>query len=203
MKQRGFTMIELLLSLAITGLVAAGVAAMLGGLATGIALGSDARTGLLATAATHGRLVEELSDTGCVLTLDGGDAVLWKGDLTPSGMVEPSELRWITFDAEYGELTRSSIRFPDDWSTIDRLAFDRPITRASQLSAEWNRAESRGILQHEILADGLLKASSNAASPLIEAAEFRIDLTFDLATGPVEATAIIITQGVQPSEWNP
>ncbi|MDG2022822.1 MAG: prepilin-type N-terminal cleavage/methylation domain-containing protein [Phycisphaerales bacterium] len=203
MKRRGFTMIELLLSLAITAVVAAGVAAMLGGLATGIALGSDARTGLLATAATHGRLVEELSDTACVLTIDDGDAVLWKGDLTPGGLVEPSELRWITFDPEYGELTRSSIRFPEDWSTIDRLAFDRPITRSSQLSSEWNRAESRGILEHEILADGLLRARSNAVSPFIEAAEFRIDLTFDLATGPVEATAIINTHGDQPSEWNP
>ena len=106
MSRRGFTMIELLLSLAITAVVAAGVAAMLGCLATGIALGSDARTGLLATAATHGRLVEELVDTGCVLAIKDDDAVLWKGDLTPGGLIEPSELRWITFDPERGELYR-------------------------------------------------------------------------------------------------
>jgi prepilin-type N-terminal cleavage/methylation domain-containing protein len=203
MSRRGFTMIELLLSLAITAVVAAGVAAMLGGLATGIALGSDARTGLLATAATHGRLVEELVGTECVLTVKDGDAVLWKGDVTPSGLIEPSELQWITFDAEFGELRRSSIRFPEDWSTIDRLTFDRPITRASQLSAEWNRAESRGILEHEILADGLLIAHSSTPAPFTTASEFRIDLTFDLATGPVEATAVIICHGDQPSEWNP
>ena len=203
MSRRGFTMIELLLSLAITAVVAAGVAAMLGGLATGIALGSDARTGLLATAATHGRLVEELVDTGCVLAIKDDDAVLWKGDLTPGGLIDPSELRWITFDPERGELYRSSIRFPEDWSTIDRLTFDRPIIRASQLSAEWNRAESRGILEHEILADGLLFARSSAPTPFIEATEFRIDLTFDLATGPVEATTVIICHGDQPSEWNP
>ena len=112
MSPRGFTMIELLLSLAITAVVAAGVAAMLGGLATGIALGSDARTGLLATAATHGRLVEELAGAGRVLAVTDEDAILWRGDLTPSSLVEPSELQWITFDPEHGELRRSSIRFP-------------------------------------------------------------------------------------------
>ena len=69
MTRRGFTMLELVLSLAITVLVAAGVAAMLGGIATGIALGSDTRTGLLATAATHGRLTEDLAGIASVLGL--------------------------------------------------------------------------------------------------------------------------------------
>ena len=203
MSRRGFTMIELLLSLAITAVVAAGVAAMLGGLATGIALGSDARTGLLATAATHGRLVEELAGAGRVLAVTDEDAILWRGDLNPSSLVEPSELQWITFDPEHGELRRSSIRFPEDWSTIERLVFDRPITQASQLSKEWNRAESRGLLEHETLADGLLRARLSATLPLIDASEFRIDLTFDLATGPVEATTMVVCHGDQLSEWNP
>ena len=49
-RRRGLSLLELVLALAMTTLVATGVAGMLAGLGSGIAVGRDARTAMLATA---------------------------------------------------------------------------------------------------------------------------------------------------------
>lgn len=205
MRRRGFTMLELVLSLAITALVAAGVAAMLGGIATGIALGSDTRTGLLATAATHGRLTEDLSGIASVLRRDrdGQAMVIWNGDLVPGGRVEPSELRWLEFDPVRGELLRSEIRFPDDWSPLERAEHDRPISGTNELDEALRRAENAGILHRDVLVDGLVDAVIGSATVPPQGRELRVDLTFDLATGPLEATTIVTCHDLQPGAWRP
>ena len=205
MSRRGFTMLELVLSLAITLLVAAGVAAMLGGIATGIALGADTRTGLLATAATHGRLTEDLSGVASVLqrSQDGRAMVLWNGDTVPGGRVEPSELRWLEFDPNRGELLRFEIRFPTDWSPLEQAAHDRPISEANELDEAFRQAEASGILDREVLVDGLLDTVLGDANGNPDARELRVDLTFDLATGPLEATAIVSCHHLQPQVWRP
>lgn len=205
MRRRGFTMLELVLSLAITVLVAAGVAAMLGGIATGIALGSDTRTGLLATAATHGRLTEDLSGIASVLERsdDGRSMVLWNGDLVPGGRVEPSELRWLEFDPIRGELLRSEIRFPDDWTSLERAEHDRPISGAIELDEAFRHADDAGILHRDVLVDGLLDTVIGSTISNPRSREIRIDLTFDLATGPLEATAIVSCHDLHPEAWRP
>jgi hypothetical protein len=198
-------MLELVLSLAITLLVAAGVAAMLGGIATGIALGSDTRTGLLATAATHGRLTEDLAGIASVLERsdDGRAMVLWNGDVVPGGRVEPSELRWLEFDPVRGELRRSEIRFPTDWTPLERAEHDRPISGAIELAEAFRRAEQAGILHQDVLVDGLVDTVIGSASVNPRTRELRLDLTFDLATGPLEATTIVPCHDLEPEVWRP
>ena len=205
MSRRGFTMLELVLSLAITVLVAAGVAAMLGGIATGIALGSDTRTGLLATAATHGRLTEDLAGIASILHRgpEGRKTVLWNGDLVPGGRVEPSEIRWLEFDSERGELVRSEIRFPEDWSPLDRAEHDRPVSGTIELDETLRRAGDAGILHREVLVDGLVDVVIGSANLKPGTRELRVDLTFQLATGPLEATAIVSCHDLQPEAWRP
>ena len=205
MRRLGFTMLELVLSLAITVLVAAGVAAMLGGIATGIALGSDTRTGLLATAATHGRLTEDLAGIASVLqrSPDGRATVLWNGDLVPGGRVEPSELRWLEFDPVRGELLRFEIRFPEDWTPLERAEHDRPIAGENELDEAFKHAEDAGILDRDVLVDGLIDTVIGSAGLNPEIRELRVDLTFDLATGPLEATAIVSCHDLKPEVWRP
>ena len=198
-------MLELVLSLAITVLVAAGVAAMLGGIATGIALGSDTRTGLLATAATHGRLTEDLTGIASVLERsdDGRAMVLWNGDVIPGGRVEPSELRWLEFDPVQGELRRSEIRFPTDWTPLERAEHDRPISGVIELAEAFRRAEQAGILHQDVLVDGLVDTVIGSANVNTQTRELRLDLTFDLATGPLEATTIVPCHDLEPEVWRP
>ena len=198
-------MLELVLSLAITVLVAAGVAAMLGGIATGIALGSDTRTGLLATAATHGRLTEDLAGIAPVLqrSPDGRATVLWNGDMVPGGRVEPSELRWLEFDPVRGELLRFEIRFPEDWTPLERAEHDRPIAGGDGLEEALKHAEDAGILHRDVLVDGLIDAIIGSATVGPQPRELRMDLTFDLATGPLEATTIVTCHDLQPGAWRP
>ncbi|MAH65928.1 MAG: hypothetical protein CMJ27_06005 [Phycisphaerae bacterium] len=205
MTRRGFTMLELVLSLAITVLVAAGVAAMLGGIATGIALGSDTRTGLLATAATHGRLTEDLAGIASVLERsdDGRAMVIWNGDVVAGGRVEPSELRWLEFDPVRGELRRSEIRFPTDWTPLERAEHDRPISGSIELAEAFRRAEQAGILHQDVLVDGLVDAVIGSANVNPRARELRLDLTFDLATGPLAATTIVPCHDLEPEVWRP
>ena len=201
---RGFTLVELLLGLAISGVVAAGIAAMLGGVATGIAVGTDTRTGMLATGIIQGRVAEAVTPAACVLSAEPQRAVFWFGDSRPGGMVEPSELGWLTIDPDRGVVNIERVEFPDAWNAIDRARADRPIRPNSNPFPVLDEFRLRGLVRTEILADGVLSGSFPDPNGMTASREVRLDLTLDLPTGPRQASSIALLEfHVRPPEWTP
>lgn len=201
---RGLSLVELLLALAISGLVAAGVAAMLGGVATGIAVGTDARTGMLASGVIQGRTVEALTPGACILASTETSLALWRGDTTPGGTVEPSECAWLVFDATSGLLTMETIVFPESWGAIERAKFDRPLRANGNPFPMLLEARQAGITATDILADSVLSVAFPSGTGLLSERTVRLDLILDLPTGPWSVTATaVFTQHEQPREWNP
>ncbi len=202
--RRGFTLVELLLGLAISGLVAAGIAAMLGGVATGIAVGTDTRTGMLATGVIQGRVAESVTPAACVLSAEPHRAALWFGESRPGGMVEPSELGWLTIEPGPGVVKIERVAFPEHWNAIDRARVDRPIRANTNPFPVLDEFRARGLVRTEILADGVLAGEFRDPNRMTESRELRLDILLDLPTGPREASAIAVLEfHERPPEWTP
>lgn len=195
---RGLSLVELILALSMTALVASGVAGMLAGVGTGIAVGRDARTSMLAASASQRRILDDLADHACVLESTPTKAVAWSGDLRSGGEVEASELAWISFDPTSRTLAVERVSIPDDWSAMDR-AFGDPRLEPGQ--DPWTllaAMRTRGIVQRRVLADGLI---DSVFTTLADGATLRIDLEFDLDSASGETTVAVAFRGTEPGAW--
>jgi prepilin-type N-terminal cleavage/methylation domain-containing protein len=203
-RHRGLSLVELLIGVAISGIVAAGVAAMLGGVASGIAIGTDARTGMLATGVIQGRVVEAVTPARCVLASEPERTALWRGETRPGGLVEPSEIAWLRIDTSRGVLIMEYIEFPEGWGPIEQARADQPLRPNGDPFPLLEEARSAGILTTEILADGILNGTFIEGSDSIGEREVRIDIQLDLPTGPrmMTATAVFALPETPP-EWTP
>lgn len=193
-RRRGLSLLELVLALAMTTLVATGVAGMLAGLGSGIAVGRDARTAMLATAASQRRITTELADHAAILESNPTRAVLWVGDERPGGTVEASELTWVSLEAS-DELVLERVVFPDDWSTLERAMADRRLAPGDDPWTTLGSMRTRGVIERTVLADALTDAR---LTEIAEGRGLRIDLGFDLPTGPGEATISVPVRHAPP-----
>ena len=201
---RGLTLVELLMAMAISGLVAAGVAGMLGGVATGIAIGTDARTGMLATGVIQGRVLEAITPGASVLAAGPRRCAFWLGDERPGGLVEPSECAWLTINHDDGIVTWERVAFPEAWGPVQRARANMPLRPNSDPFPLLEEARAMGIIATEILADGLLDGEIIQSDELPGSCEVRIDLRLDLPTGPWPMSAVAVFQNHQiPPEWTP
>lgn len=201
---RGLSLVELLMGLAISAMVALGIAGMLGGVANGISVGTDARTGMLATGVIQSRFVEAVTPAACVLAAEPQRAVLWLGDTRPGGLVEPSELAWLTIDEGTGMIRIERVAFPDNWGAIEKARFDQPIRPNANPFPVLIQVRNEGLAQTDILADGVLSGTFRDSDSLPEVHEVRIDLELDLPTGPREASVTALLEHHRiPPEWTP
>lgn len=202
--RRGLSLVELLIGVAISGVVAAGVAAMLGGVASGIAIGTDARTGMLATGVIQGRVVEAITPGRCILASEPLRTAIWRGETRPGGLVEPSEIAWLSIDSSQGVLIMEYVEFPEHWGQIEKARADQPLRPNGDPFPLLEEARNAGIITTEILADGILDGTFIEGTDLIGDREVRIDLQLNLPTGPrlMTATAVFAIPETPP-EWTP
>lgn len=193
-RRRGLSLLELVLALAMTTLVASGVTGMLAGLGSGIAAGRDVRTAMLATVASQRRITSELADHAAILESAPTRAVLWVGDERPGGTVETSELTWLSADASE-EIVLERIVFPDDWSTLERSMADRRLGPDDDPWTALGTLRARGVVERIVLADALTDARFAVVS---DGRGLRIDLGFDLPTGRSEATISVPVRDAPP-----
>ncbi|MBX3372288.1 MAG: prepilin-type N-terminal cleavage/methylation domain-containing protein [Phycisphaeraceae bacterium] len=129
---RGLTLIELMMALSITALVAGAIAGMLSAVTAGTSTRRDVRSQSLLGHAIWSRLSAYV-ETGRALVHAADDrCVVWLHDDTPGGTMHASELRWIE-RSDDGVLTLSFVRFPDGWSEVDRAVHDRTIPRGADV----------------------------------------------------------------------
>lgn len=196
--RRGLTLAELLVALAVTTIIAAGVASLLGGVGAGIAAGADVRTGMLATAASHRRLHDLLDDVGCVLLFEDDVVLAWTGDSRPGGMVETTEAVWIGFDPDRGEIVQETVEMPEDWGPLESAQEDRPLAAGDLHLDTLDRYRRRDMVRRLVLVDGLADA---IMTPIVDGSGLRLDLVFDLQAGTTSTTTMVRFGATTPTEW--
>lgn len=162
---RGLTMLELLLALSITALVAAAIAAMMGAVTSGITTRRDSRALMVRANTAQTRLAGYFTPCRSLLAADGSGVVLWLDDARQSDSVHATEIRWLVFDSTAGTLDVHFVQFPAGWSELEKQLADQlyPPT------ADWNavRAEfdGNGWLTRLTLIDGLASFSASTDQP--------------------------------------
>lgn len=153
--RRGMTLAELLIALAITTIVGAGVVAMTDAVARVLEEGRSERERTIASAAAATRLTSIVAPCSCALEVGTDTTVLWRGDTRRDGNVQASELGWVRHDPATNELLFEWVEFPSSWSARDREDADRtcdPDENWSLVRSEYLQA---GHLSNCVLLDGL------------------------------------------------
>ena len=202
---RGFTLVELLVGLAITAVTAAVLAILINATAMGTNSTADGRRNLVRLQMIKAQLQDEFVNTRAILATGSNYIVYWIGDqpgaVTPAnGAVNFSELRLLQIDAS-GNLNVYCCKWPNGFSNSNIIAND-PVYAAS---SNWlSLAQSLiGTTYYgtNTLASGAtaLTTSLDSASPT--AAKY-VHLTVTLNDGTVSRQLVLgVALANQAAPW--
>ncbi|MCK4659082.1 MAG: prepilin-type N-terminal cleavage/methylation domain-containing protein [Phycisphaerae bacterium] len=123
--RRAFTLVELLLALAIAGIISAVVAAMLVAVSYGTSSQRDLRAAVVKGKVLDARIGSAIRSSRAILEAGADYLVLWAGDINTNGTSDApdlSEIRLIERDSSNDKLSR--YKFPGNWTQAQIDAAD-------------------------------------------------------------------------------
>ncbi|MCP4593937.1 MAG: hypothetical protein GY842_24660 [bacterium] len=117
-------MVELLLALAITGLVSAAITSMLMAVSHGTSSRRDLRTVVTRGRVLDSRLTAAVRGSRAVLENGTDYLILWSGDVNTNGTQDAPDLSEIRLIERLGTGIVKSYAFPDDWTQAQIDAAD-------------------------------------------------------------------------------
>jgi len=191
MKRRGLSLLELMLSITITMMVGAAIAAMLGAVSMGVGTRRDSRTSMLLANAAQSRLAAYIAPARCVLDMGSSGLVLWAEDSRAGETVHATEVRWLLYDKASGEIGVYWINFPDAWNQAARDLEDQECESDEDWMALFATYHAKGYTSGRILVDGLagLDIVSDQANPL-DARHMMFNVQF---AAQAEAVSVVVT----------
>ncbi len=178
--RRGLTLMELLLALSISAMVAGTIVAMLSAVRQGVVSRRDSRNVLVMAHAAETRLTAYLVPANCILEATSTSLVIWLNDDTKSDTVHATELRWMRYDAAAGEIVVDYVSFPEDWSEAMCDVNNRDYPKASNWETVKQSYATRDLIRSITIVDQLgdLEIVIDAAPMSARQASF--DLTYEL-----------------------
>jgi type II secretory pathway pseudopilin PulG len=192
--RRALTLLELLLAMVVTTLVAAAIAGMLGAVSAGVGSRKDNRAVMVLAHAGQSRLAAYFATARCVLARNGNNVTLWLNDSRESATVHASEIRWLQFDAAAGALIVKYVDFPSDWTKTACDLADAEYPDSSDWSAVLASYEAQNLLSTRALVDNLASVSVTLDEPTAAAARhvgFLLGFVTEQGTLEVEASGAI------------
>ena len=102
---RGMTLLEMMLAIAVMGLVGLGTTGMMSALTTGMVEQHDARSSMLRAGLSQARFSSYVSRCRCLLDLEETQLVLWLEDADGDNAIDGTEVRGISWEAAIGAVT--------------------------------------------------------------------------------------------------
>jgi len=200
--RRGLTLVELMLSLAITALVGAGVASMLSMVGSSAQGDRDQRSTLLRAHAAQVRLRAYFAPALCVLAHDPNQGLaIWLHDDEPMDNVHLTELRVIWWESAASRLTVERVVFPDAWSEQMKREANVAVPAGSDWFTVMRDQRASGFTTASVIVDDLesFEARFNGATAA-ESNTFRV--TLSMATQGPQPKQILASYGL-PSHEQP
>ena len=191
---RGLSLLELLLAMAITIMVAAAITAMLGAVTAGVGNRRDSRAVMVLAHAAQSRLSAYIAPSRCILGVYGEDLAIWLSDDRESGTVHASEVRWLRFDPSSRTITVEYVSFPANWSKTACDLEDEVYAANSDWLAVLADYRTNGWTASLVLIDSLTDAEITFDTPAaIDSRHIQYRLTFDTesGSGPISTAATI------------
>ncbi len=184
--RRGLSLLEMLLALSITALIAVGISSMISAVTSGVGTRRDIRTTMVRANAAQTRLAAHIVPCRTVLASNGSDLVLWLNDSRESDSVHATEIRWLLFDADQGAIDVHFVDFPEAWTQTAKDLADTEYSADADWDAVLTQYQTNGWINTIRLVDGLDSAwvSTDAAVPMVSR-HVIFELGFHTDTGPV------------------
>ncbi|UCD75598.1 MAG: prepilin-type N-terminal cleavage/methylation domain-containing protein [Phycisphaerales bacterium] len=187
--RRGLTLLELMLALTVTALVAAAISGMMAAVTTGVNSRRDSRAVMVRASAAESRVSAYVAPSRCVLRVNPVSLVLWMSDDRESETVHATEVRWLLFSPESGSLDVCYVKFPDSWTQAAKDLQDQVHPRDSDWILVLSTYRSNGWTVEYPIVDGLDNARFSADSDIpLDARHVSIDLKFHTETGSMDTT---------------
>jgi len=191
LRHRGLTLVELMISLAITTMIGVAIATMMATVSQGVGTRRDTRSLALRAHSAHVRLSACIDSSRAVVMAGETMMVLWHDDSRSGGTIHASELRWIEFSPDDDTLLIHQVSFPSEWSQTDCDKKDRQLSSQADFEMVLDEYAGEGWIATATAADGVAAATFwfDDVDPL-EARLVRIDLEFehDDSTRAVQST---------------
>jgi type II secretory pathway pseudopilin PulG len=187
--RRALSLVELLLAMTITAMVAAAIAGMLGAVTAGVGSRRDNRTVMVLANAAESRLSSYIAPSRCLLSASGSDIVLWLNDRRESGTVHATEIRWLKFDSAAQTINVYYVTFPDDWTQTAQDLEDQEYPSNTNWNAVLATYQGNGWITSRTLVDHVAEAAVSLDEPTALATQMiEYDLAFDANTMNVPVT---------------
>lgn len=199
--RRGLSLLELMLALTVTALVAAAISGMMGAVTTGVSSRRDSRTVMVRASAAESRLSAYVAPSRCILDAEVAALVLWLNDDRESDTVHATEIRWLLFDSGSGCLNMYYVSFPAGWTQVAKDLEDKEYLLGTDWMAVLDTFATKGWIAGFTLVDGLesLTIEVDQANPLA-ASHVAITMNFTTEAGSLEsAVAATIRMHLTPA----
>ncbi len=156
----GVTLIELLLAIAITSMIALGVASMMTAVSSVAETDREARSALLRSLAVREAMRAYIEESLCVLEIsdDNHTVVVWLEDDLSPGLANLSELRLIRFDPATNSILSERVTLPEGWHPAVRQGADVVVTSAMDLPGMFEGFADLSMTTVTTLASGIADA---------------------------------------------
>jgi hypothetical protein len=182
-RRRALTLIELMLALAVTVMVAGAIASMMAAVNTGVGTRRDVRSVMVRANAAQMRVAGYIVPACCLLSVDQEDVVVWFSDSRESGTVHGSEIRWLLHDADAGTLSVSLVSFPDGWTQTQKELADAEHPVTSNWTTVLSSYDAKGLIRTIVLVDGLASLTVTPETDALNSRTVHYDFGFETAEG--------------------
>lgn len=164
--RRGMTLVELLLAMSITSIVALTAGGMLTAVSYGSAERTDIRSLVVRQELISHRLAAAIRASKQVLEYDNEQIVLWvtdaNNDLTP----QINEVRWIELEGEANTLSRYQVVFPELWTQEQVDTVNKDYATGSSRAVQTNlvSAHVTGELWADHVSDWLITPGNSTVT---------------------------------------
>ena len=200
-------MVELMLAVAITGMVSVAVAAMLMAVSYGTSSDRDLRGVVVKARVTGGRIDSAIRGSRAILETGSDYLVLWTGDTNPNGTDDApdlAEIRLIERDSGTNQL--SSYEFPDSWTQVQIDAANASYALAGNppgfFQSATSAAKTAGSFQPTLWTSGVtaIQFALDGADPVTTSlVSYRVTLTAGNLSETVVGAASARYSVVNPS----
>ncbi|MBI68832.1 MAG: hypothetical protein CMJ38_02205 [Phycisphaerae bacterium] len=153
MNRRGFTFIELIISLSITSVIGLAVVTLMGAVTSGITSKEDGRQSSIRFSTLKTKMSAYVSPARCILDTSPSSATLWMNDSRESNTVHATEIRWIEFNPTLEQLEVSFVSFPEHWSEEMKSSNDTECNEHTNYAQLLSNFNAKGYITSLTLVD--------------------------------------------------
>ncbi len=187
--RRGLTLIELMLALSISVMVAGAMSGMLTAVSTGVASRQDTRSVMVRSTAAHAKLAAYINPARAIWAVDDHSIAIWFNDYRQGGGIHSTEVRWIVYDPDNDVVEVRFIKFPDDWSQTSKDLADVEYLKTQSDQLMYEKYLSQGYMATLRLLDGVEDFSIALDNPTpLEARRVTFTISFTTQEAPLVVT---------------